>query len=395
MVINMKNQKLFAAALAAFVAAGMLSGCTADKNEGGSEITQENAASTETEAAAERSPKVTVEGTKFMVGGKELLINGVNTPWENWNDFGGNFDETFWDSHFADLHEIGVNSVRVWVNCNSMVGIKLKESGIVRVVEEKHWEDIDKLFEIAEKHRIYLMPTLLSFDHFKTAQYAERWRAIVMDGDAMQSYIDSYVKPFAERYGSNPYLLGIDLMNEPDWVIENEECGQLPKENLSEFFAKCTAAIHETNPDALVTVGIGCIKYNSDNGRYVGNIVSDDTMKKYGGENALLDFYSVHYYNYMKSWTGCPYDMSPTQYGLDGTKPAFIGETSAEGGETLVGLYEKCYNSGWDGVMMWMSNDGAEHAKNWSDIEEAAKRIAELAPEKVHPLEDRDSEDRE
>ena len=83
---------------------------------------------------------------------------------------------------------------------------------------------------------------------------------------------------------------------------------------------------------------------------------------------------------------GCPYDMSPADFGLDETKPAFLGETSAEGGETLVGAYEKSYSNGWNGVMMWCSNNVEKHADNWADIEEATKRIEELAPEKVFPL---------
>ncbi|MCH5349110.1 MAG: cellulase family glycosylhydrolase [Oscillospiraceae bacterium] len=385
----MKKQKIICAALAAALIAGSFAGCK-DKDTAGDNTTAENPSSTaaETEAEVETSsPKVSVEGTKFMVDGKELYINGVNTPWENWNDFGGNFDPEFWDFHFADLHDIGVNSVRVWINCASMVSIKLrKETGEVYKVTDEHWQHVDKLFEIAEKHQIYLMPTLLSFDHFKSTDSADRWRMMATDDTAMQSYIDMYVKPFTERYGANPYLLGIDLMNEPDWVHENEECGKLPLEDLSKFFAKCTAAIHETNPDTLVTVGIGMIKYNSDNEKYDRNIVSDEVMKSYGGENACLDFYSPHYYNWMKGWMGCAYDMSPTDFGLDGTKPMFIGETSAEGGETLAEAYEKCYNNGWNGVMMWMSNDGANHAANWADIEEATKKIEELIPEKVFPI---------
>ncbi len=382
----MKKIKFLEAALAALVAVSLLAGCT-DKNGGTADVPDDTAAeTTAAEEASSASVKVTVDGTKFMVDGKELWINGVNTPWQNWNEFGSDaFDPDAWNSHFADLHDIGVNAVRVWVNCNSMVSIKLKSTGEVREVTEKHWQDVDKLFEIAEKHQIYLMPTLLSFDHFKDASYAERWRAIITDDTAMQSYIDSYVKPFTERYGANPYLLGIDLMNEPDWVHENEECGKLSMDSLSNFFAKCTAAVHETNSDTLVTVGVAMIKYNSDKGNYSGNFVSDEIMKSLGGDKACLDFYSTHYYNWMKPYWGCPYDMSPEEYGLDMSKPVFIGETSAEGGETLVGLYEKCYNNGWNGVMLWTSNNGAEHADNWSDIEAAIKKINELAPEKVYP----------
>lgn len=391
----MKKIKFFehgtaALAIASLVAVSLLAGCT-DQSGGASDAAAGDNAETTTTAAEitvakeSSSAKITVDGTKFMVDGKELWINGVNTPWQNWNDFGGTaFDETFWDSHFADLHDIGVNASRVWINCNSMVGIKLKTTGEVKEVLDKHWQDVDKLFEIAEKHQIYVMPTLLSFDHCKDTNYADRWRAVITDETAMQSYIDNYVKPFAERYGSNPYMLGIDLMNEPDWVHENDECGKLSLEDLSKFFAKCTAGAHEANPDVLVTVGMGMIKYNSDKGNCSGNIISDEIMKSYGGDNACLDFYSVHYYDWMKPNWGSAFEASPADYGLDMSKPVFLGEIGTE--TPLKDVYQSCYDLGWNGVMMWMSNNGAEHADNWADLEAAAKNMEETAGDKVFPI---------
>lgn len=379
----MKKQKLCGIFISAVITAGLLTSCgKQDAEPSAPDNTQPEIQTSDEEETV--TAKVTVEGTKFMVGGNELWINGVNTPWEYWNEFGSSFDPAFWDSHFSDLHDIGVNAVRVWVNCDSMVSIKLKPSGEVREVSEQHWTDIDRLFEIAEKHRIYLMPTLLSFDHCKNGQYTDRWRAVITDENAMKSYIDNYVKPFAERYGSNEWLLGIDLMNEPDWVHENEECGRLPLEDLSKFFANCTAGIHEVSPDALVTVGIGMIKYNSDNGNCSGNIVSDELMKSFGGDKACLDFYSTHYYDYMKPYWGCPFEMTPEEFGLDMSKPVFLGEIGSS--TPLKDIYQKCYDLGWNGVMAWRSNDVENHAENWDDIAAATQNIESAAGDKVFPL---------
>lgn len=90
--------------------------------------------------------RVGIDGTKFVVDGKELWINGVNTPWQNWNDFGGNFDPDFWDNHFAELHEAGVNATRIWVNCNGMSIVRLRTDGTVQAIDEQHWTDLDTLF---------------------------------------------------------------------------------------------------------------------------------------------------------------------------------------------------------------------------------------------------------
>ena len=59
--------------------------------------------------------KLYISGTKFYSDGKEIFLNGANTPWDKWNDFGGDFDENFWNSHFATLKSNGINSSRVWI----------------------------------------------------------------------------------------------------------------------------------------------------------------------------------------------------------------------------------------------------------------------------------------
>ena len=203
--------------------------------------------------------------------GKELWINGCNTPWHNWNDFTGNMDAEFWDGAFAQLAEDNINCTRIWINCAGESIIRLKTTGEIKEIREGHWTDLDKLFEMAEKHGVYVMATLTSFDHFKEP------RNLVSSKELTDAYADTYVAEFCKRYGSNEYLFAIDLMNEPDWVHENAECGQLDWDGLSYFFGKCAATIHE-NSDTLVTVGFGMVRYNSD--KYEGNIVSDEHLKE-------------------------------------------------------------------------------------------------------------------
>lgn len=373
--------------LSIFLSASLIlsmTACGADNAENTDSAPEEAAG--ESDAGIYEKKHVTVDGTSFKVDGKELWINGVNTPWQNWNDFGGNFDESFWDSHFAELHEAGVNASRVWVNCNGMSIVRLKSDGTVQAVDEEHWTDLDKLFELAEKHDIYIMATLLSFDHFKDGNTgSDRFRLMVSDDTATQSYIDSYVIPFVQRYGSNPSLWSIDLMNEPDWVYENEECGKVGWDKLSNFFAKCSAAIHE-NSDELVTVGLGMVKYNSD--KFDGNYVSDEYLKSLGGDDAYLDFYSTHYYFWQNSYMGYPFEQSPESFGLDGTKPCVIGEAAviSESGRTPEQDYENAYNNGWNGVMAWTSN-GVDNCGSLTELMPAVTKMRDMIRDKIFPLE--------
>lgn len=348
-----------------------------------------NAAPIDIDYEGDGSAAVKVDGTQFKVSDKELWINGVNTPWDKWNDFGSdNFNYAFWDMHFGELEEAGVNASRVWINCNDMIGVKLDDTGKFVEVTDKHWQDLDVLFTLAKKHHIYIMATLLSFDHFKDSNNGyQNWRDMIQSDENIDSFVDGYVIPFAQRYNNCDYLWSIDLMNEPDWVYENAESGQIPWENISNYFARAAAGIHE-NSDKLVTVGFGIIKYNSDD--FEGNKGSDEYLQNLSGnKNSYLDFYSTHYYYWEYTWFGYPFNKSPVDFKLDGTKPCVIGEVAAndvsESGETAEQKYESAYNNGWNGVMAWTSN-GVDNCGDLTDIAPAAKKMTEIADDKVHPL---------
>ncbi|MCI8603039.1 MAG: cellulase family glycosylhydrolase [Ruminiclostridium sp.] len=354
---------------------------------------------------ASENARVYIEGTKFMAGGNELWINGVNTPWKNWNDFTGSMIEgtwsgdlniRFWDEEFARLVSDGINCTRIWINCEGEGIVSLTENGEIQGINENHWDDLDKLFELAEKNKLYLMPTLLSFDHFKdTTGFGSgtRWRKLIVSKENTNAYAETYVKEFCERYKDNEYIFAIDIMNEPDWVFENEECGQIDWDHLSYFFGKCASVIHE-NSDFLVTVGMGIIKYNSD--KYEGNKVSDEYLAELTGlENSYLDFYSTHYYNWQKPWFGFPCDKSPKEFGIAEEKPCLIGEThnddEAEIGMSLTEKYKSVYENGWNGIMVWMQFTDEDYVWYGYDYtREATSAMAEYIPEKIRPLENAD-----
>jgi len=317
---------------------------------------------------------------EFTVDGKRIWINGTNTPWDNWNDFGGSYNSQWWDNEFARLRKAGINATRIWINCNNENNaITIDANGNVSGASEKHWADVANLLELAKKHKIYIMATITSFDHFKSSQ-ASRWRAMITSKSASQSFVDNYTIPFLKKFGDNPYLWSIDIMNEPDWVHENSECGKIAWDNISYFFAINAAAIHE-NSQALVTVGIASPKWNSDSdgSGYQGNKVSDAYLQSlYNNPKAYLDFWSPHYYDWVGEWYGVPQYLSPYGklegnketgwsggWGLDPSKPAILGECSARGtGKGLYGIkdnsiitdFEHAYLNGWQGVMPWTSN---------------------------------------
>ncbi len=304
--------------------------------------------------------RITISNGQFMAGDHRIWINGANTPWNSWDDFGGNFDAAWWDGHFQALRDARINGTRVWITCSGDVGILIDPDGRVSGATPAHWNDLDRLFQIAAKHQIHVMATLMSFDNMKSGNSnAQRWRNWIARDKNIDSYVDAYLIPFLDRYGKSPWLWSIDLMNEPEWVHENAENGRVPWERLQSYFARAARAIH-SHGAVLVTVGFAMLKYNSDTGAGCqGNKVSDRALRAQADDpGARLDFYTTHYYDWNgEIWGNAP-ALSPGAYKLPTGKPAVLGEMPARGtsGHTTTEDYENAFRNGWQGVMGWTSN---------------------------------------
>lgn len=315
------------------------------------------------------SQRITVAGNTFQVHGKEIFMNGVNTPWDNWNDFGGDFDPDFWDSEFRKIRQAGGNASRIWITCNGDVGIHISTEGQVRGATESHWDDLDDMFALAAKHRVYILATLISFDHTKNTNVNyQRWRNLFADTANVSTYVSHYVIPFINRYKDNPFLWCIDIGNELEWMHENAECGQIEWDRLQYFAARVAAAVHE-NSAVLVTLGSAGTKWNGTCPNCVGNLWSDQNLQaQYASSNAFLDFYSPHFYGWNIRYFGnFALDMSPADYGID-DRPCMVGENSARGvfrqdsaGRDILEVpiseaFINSYENGWKGLLVWTSN---------------------------------------
>ena len=303
-----------------------------------------------------KAQKITISGTEFRVGSNRIWMNGANTPWNSWNDFGGSFDYNWWNNHFQELQDNGINSTRIWFSCNGDVAPTINSSGYVTGVPQAFWDDCDQLFQIAQNKGIYIMATMISFDHFKSAN-ATGWRNMVGSQATIQSFIDVYLLPFVNRYESNPYFFSVDLCNEIEWVHEDAVNGQLPWIELQRYIAMCAAAIHQ-NSDVLVTHGSACIKWGSD--LYEGHFWSDAALQAaYNSSDAYLDYYHVHYYGWQHPWFSSPFELSPADYQIN-DRPVVVGECPAQDMSeipvTITQALENAFSNGYQGTFPWTSN---------------------------------------
>ncbi|MFA5263461.1 MAG: fibronectin type III domain-containing protein [Opitutaceae bacterium] len=173
-------------------------------------------------------------------------------------------------------------------------------------------------------------------------------------------FVNNFIVPFVIKYRDYPCLWSIDLCNEPDYFVEQALCGGLTWDMLEYYFAKASQAIHE-NSNILVTVGISMgHKYNNPAAGHL-NVVGDTTLQTIipSDPNVHMDFFSPHHYDWKSAYWGNPAYMTPTTYGIDGSKPTILGECPSKGtiGHTITQDIENAFINGWQGLLGWSSND--------------------------------------
>ena len=121
------------------------------------------------------------------------------------------------------------------------------------------------------------------------------------------------------------------------------------------------AAIHDTDPAALVTNGAWTFKGCSSGVPNMQNYYSDAALRQIGGKmNGTLDFYEVHYYTGNGAQFS-PFTSPASHWGLD--KKLVIGEFYAlandgvNGPDTYTYLYDAGYNGAW--AWQYLNEDGA------------------------------------
>jgi hypothetical protein len=299
--------------------------------------------------------RISVNGSEFQINGSRIWLNGTNTPWNSWNDFGGGFDYDWWDNEFQQLKDLHINCTRVWITCNgNNTGINISDEGYISGVNSLFWSHVDQLMEIAQSKQIYVMIALISFDHTKPGNpNASKWINMYNSGENRQSFVDNYAEPFVDRYKDNPYFFAVDVGNELEWVWENHG---VPSDSVIDLISRVADGV-KSNSEVLVCQGLGAgIKYNTSAHGGSGNYLAD----------VNVDFYNIHYYDWQNQWFGNPFDISPSNYNMN-SKPCIIGESSAKGsaGYTSQQCYQKAFEKGWQGMMVWTSNGVDSNGDKW------------------------------
>jgi len=195
------------------------------------------------------------------------------------------------------------------------------------------------------------------------------------------------LKPMVSALAGEPGLGGWEIVNEPEGsvaaaVADAEPCydttaltntgagwaqpdAPIPMKQVLYFVGVQAAAIHATDPLALVTVGAWSEHSSTDN-RDLGRQDLYDYYKPSclekatGDSNAFLDFYQVHSYasKGRDFQSTSAFRQSKAAYLLAG--PVVIGEFSpgdSADGETAEQLYTYAHQHGFDGAWGWTVQD--------------------------------------
>ena len=363
-------------------------------------------------AVAADPGRIYVQGNMLMADGSQIYLNGANTPWNQYNEFGGTnpygarYDRVWWEQEFIRMKNSGINSTRVWIACNGTTQPSIDANGNVTGVSAQFWSDVDHLMGLASTHGIYVMASMMSFDFadpyiwdYATNAHSTKylaWTSMLKSSAKVQTMIDNYLVPFAVRYKNNPYLYAIDLCNEPEWINQNAGGGSawvvVSWAELQRFMAMSAAAIHNSGSDVLVTLGSAGAKWNSV--IYENNYWSDAALQaQFANSKAFLDFYQIHYYHWMQPWY--PLRKSAVELQL-ADRPLVMGElpgkpTATNGdrllpvGETIALISEYFLSNGYSGHYPWTSN-GVDGNGSLADFGPIALAFKQAHPDLVRTV---------
>ena len=228
-------------------------------------------------------------------------LHGCNYPWSSDGqtvfyglDFGGNI----WGSHlgvstrreavardFARMAALGFTVARWFLFCDGRAGIVFDDERLPSAVDPFFFTDVDAALEIARDAGVSVNFVLL--DHrwmFAGVRHAfadpatgamlearlPHGRAHVLLSEAGRArLLDRIFKPLVTRYAPSgergdlaPAILGYELMNEPDFIVEEWERDlsphvprPLPFEVVADVVARLSALVHTEHRGAITTVG--------------------------------------------------------------------------------------------------------------------------------------------
>ena len=350
---------------------------------------------------------------RISYNNQELFLSGANLAWMDFaRDIGPG--ETRYDE-FADvmlqMHDEGGNALRWWLHTNGTSSPAFAGNHFVVGPGAGTITDLRTVLDLAWEREIGLKLCLWSFDMLRLSNSSNvltRNRLLLTDTTYTHTYIDNALIPMVDSLKGHPGIIAWEIFNEPEGMSEEfgwSNIDHVPMADIQRFINLTAAAIRRTDPDAQVTSGawsflsmtdsIGIAKtqiaadldalpagkkadiedrfaakygiplsvaeiidhFQAASEEQTGNYYADDSLIAAGGDSlGILDFYSVHYYD----WGGTaisPFHWSAGFWQLE--KPVVIAEFDLieTFGIPKEDLFERLHLFGYAGALPWAWTD--------------------------------------
>jgi hypothetical protein len=343
-----------------------------------------------------------VNAQLISLNGQSYFINGCNIPWHLYSqDFGTHYqlgtqyDTAWFENAFTQCQAHGINCTRFWLFTDGATSPEFDTiTGNVTGLDTNFFSNLDDIFKRALKHNIMLIPSIWDFsmtnNDYALGRYGGMHASLIQDSSKTRSFINNALIPMVQRYANQCNLLAWEVINEPEWSMNVQYGGtQTQVVNASEmqrFVGMIAEAIHK-NSTKMVTVGSASLRYNSDKWDVttpcVGNYWKDQAIQNaYTKPLAYLDFYEIHYYDWMNDIISFdPYkSCCPESYWLL-DKPTLIGES--QGNSTKHTSPDELYDAyihNWAGVLFWSFSAGSDNMGQFSDFNSALLTFRNTVP---------------
>lgn len=315
---------------------------------------------------------VRANSSRISFNQQQIFVNGLNLAWGEYPHGGPSFandigpdpstpNRSHLSEVFDQLQANGANCMRLWLHTNGAHTPEWKGSMVIGPGRDTI-ADLKQILDMAWERKISIIPCLWSFDMLRKKyghKITDRAMDLLQKPESRQSYIDHSLIPMVTAMKGHPAILAWEVFNEPEGMSHEhgwQQTHHVPMASIQAFVNLCAGAIHRTDPNAKVTNGAVGFITCTDIGKNV-NYYSDERLIRAGGDpNGWLDFYSVHYYD----WLGeeyCPFMHPASHWKLD--KPIVIAEFYPNCKFCTTTSYKSLYQNGYAGALAW----------SWTDVE--------------------------
>ncbi len=164
--------------------------------------------------------------------------------------------------------------------------------------------DLEGLVQMAASFSIVVQLCLWSFDMCKDEATPGATKAgIISNQDDTNAYINKALNPMLQVLARYDNVI-VEIINEPEWCMKEGQCETkdcVEAKDMQRFVGLISQAIHRQKAASIpVTVGSASLKWASPTvPPAVTDFWSDAALGAVVGPDAALDFFNVHYYDWM------------------------------------------------------------------------------------------------